>query len=92
MFLFQQQHPQTQQQQQQQQQQNAFNLAATNALAAQQMPPGYAYFYGNMAGTIPAAYGAAAATPSHVYQPTAMTVPGAGATATSQFQKGYGTK
>jgi len=88
----QQQHPQTQQQQQQQQQQqNAFNLAATNALAAQQMPPGYAYFYGNMAGTIPAAYGAAAATPSHVYQPTAMTVPGAGATATSQFQKGYGT-
>merc|ERR1719150_1071143 len=55
----QQQHPQTQQQQQQQQQQNAFNLAATNALAAQQMPPGYAYFYGNMAGTIPAAYGAA---------------------------------
>ena len=67
-------------------------MAATNALAAQQMPPGYAYFYGNMAGTIPAAYGAAAATPSHVYQPTAMTVPGAGATQTSQFQKGYGTK
>merc|ERR1712020_794846 len=81
---------QQRQQHPQQQQQTAFNLA-TNALAAQQMPPGYAYFYGNMAGTIPAAYGAAAATPSHVYQPTAMTVPGAGATATSQFQKGYGT-
>jgi hypothetical protein len=83
----QQQHPQ---QQQQQQQQTAFNLAATNALAAQQMPPGYAYFYGNM-GTLPAAYGAATATPSHVYQPTAMTVPGATAGATSQFQKTYGT-
>lgn len=83
----QQQHPQ----QQQQQQQTAFNLA-TNALAAQQMPPGYAYFYGNMAGAaLPAAaYGAATANPSHVYQQTAaMTVPGA--TATSQFQqKTYG--
>ena len=65
---------------------------ATNALAAQQMPPGYAYFYGNMAGAaLPAAaYGAATANPSHVYQQTAaMTVPGA--TATSQFQqKTYG--
>ena len=70
-------------------QQTAFNLA-TNALAAQQMPPGYAYFYGNMAGAaLPAAYGAATANPSHVYQPTAaMTVPGA--TTTSQFQKTYG--
>lgn len=78
-------------QQQQQQQQTAFaNLAATSALA-QQMPPGYAYFYGNMGTALPAAaYGAATATPSHVYQPT-MTVPGAGATATSQFQKTYGT-
>jgi len=66
-------------------------LAATSALAAQQMPPGYAYFYGNMGTALPAAaYGAATATPSHVYQPT-MTVPGAGATATSQFQKTYGT-
>merc|ERR1712141_574960 len=86
-------HVQQQQQQQhpqQQQQQTAFNLA-TNALAAQQMPPGYAYFYGNMAGAaLPAAYGAATANPSHVYQPTAaMTVPGA--TATSQFQNNYGT-
>jgi len=85
-------HVQQQQQQQhpqQQQQQTAFNLA-TNALAAQQMPPGYAYFYGNMAGAaLPAAYGAATANPSHVYQPTAaMTVPGA--TTTSQFQKTYG--
>jgi hypothetical protein len=54
------------------------------------MPPGYAYFYGNMAGAaLPAAYGAATANPSHVYQPTAaMTVPGA--TTTSQFQKTYG--
>merc|ERR1712018_708856 len=79
-------------QQQQQQQQTAFaNLVATSALAAQQMPPGYAYFYGNMGTALPAAaYGAATATPSHVYQPT-MTVPGAGATATSQFQKTYGT-
>lgn len=75
--------------QQQQQQQTAFNLAATNAFA-QQMPPGYAYYFGNM-GLQP--YGAT--TPGHVYQPTAMTVPGAGATAaaaaTSQFQKSYGT-
>jgi len=80
---------QQQQQHPQQQQQTAFNLA-TNALAAQQMPPGYAYFYGNMAGAaLPAAYGAATANPSHVYQPTAaMTVPGA--TTTSQFQKTYG--
>merc|ERR1711994_523345 len=87
-------HVQQQQQQQhpqQQQQQTAFNLA-TNALAAQQMPPGYAYFYGNMAGAaLPAAYGAATANPSHVYQPTAaMTVPGA--TTTSQFQKTYGQR
>ena len=84
---------QQQQRQQQQQQQTAFaNLAATSALAAQQMPPGYAYFYGNMGTALPAAaYGAATATPSHVYQPT-MTVPGAGATATSQFQKTYGTR
>merc|ERR1712088_136856 len=50
---------QQQQQHPQQQQQTALNLA-TNALAAQQMPPGYAYFYGNMAGAaLPAAYGAA---------------------------------
>lgn len=77
-----------QQQQQQQQQQTAFNLA-TNAFA-QQMPPGYAYYFGNM-GNMPSLqpYGA---TTGHVYQPT-MTVPGAGATAaTSQFQKSYGTR
>merc|ERR1719219_2954171 len=78
-----------QQQQQQQQQQTAFNLAATNAFAAQQMPPGYAYYLSNMGNmSLQHAYGAT--TPSHVYQPTAMTVPGAGGTA-SQFQKSYGT-
>ena len=51
------------------QQQTAYNLAATNAYAAQQMPPGYAYYFGNM-GLQP--YGTT--TPSHMYQ--AMTVPG----------------
>lgn len=75
--------------QQAQQQQTAFNLAATNAFAAQQMPPGYAYYFGNMGNMGLQPYGAT--TPGHVYQPTAMTVPGAGATATSQFQKSYGT-
>jgi len=78
-----------QQQQQQQQQQTAFNLAATNAFAAQQMPPGYAYYLSNMGNMGLQHYGAT--TPSHVqYQPTAMTVPGAGANA-SQFPKSYGT-
>ena len=88
-----QQHVQQQQQsqQQQQQQQTAFNLAATNAFAAQQVPPGYAYYFGNMGNmSLQPAYGGA--TPGHVYQPQAMTVPGAGATATSQFQKSYGTR
>merc|ERR1712223_318576 len=77
-----------QQQQQQQQQQTAFNLAATNAFAAQQMPPGYAYYLSNMGNMGLQHYGAT--TPNHVYQPTAMTVPGAGAN-TSQFPKSYGT-
>lgn len=74
-----------------QQQQTAFNLAATNAFAAQQMPPGYAYYFGNMSNMAGLQhYGAT--TPGHVYQPTALSaVPGAGATATSQFQKSYGT-
>lgn len=87
------QHHVQQQQAQQSQQQTAFNLAAaSNAFAAQQMPPGYAYYFGNVGnmgnmGLQP--YGQA--QPGHVYQPTAMTVPGAGATATSQFQKSYGT-
>jgi len=77
-----------QQQQQQQQQQTAFNLAATNAFAAQQMPPGYAYYFGNMGNMSLQPYGAT--TPGQIYQPTAMTVPGAQQTA-SQFQKSYGT-
>ena len=76
-----------QQQPQQPQQQTAFNPLATNAFAAQQMPPGYAYYFGNM-GLQP--YGAATTPAGHVYPPTAMTVPGA--TATSQFQKSYGTR
>merc|ERR1711997_1420572 len=76
------------QQQQQQQQQTAFNLAATNAFAAQQMPPGYAYYFGNMGNMSLQPYGAT--TPGQIYQPTAMTVPGAAGTA-SQFQKSYGT-
>jgi len=78
-----------QQQQQQQQQQTAFNLAATNAFAAQQMPPGYAYYFGNMGNMGLQGY---PQTPQgHVYQPQAMTVPGAGTTP-SQFQKQtYGT-
>jgi len=76
--------------QQQQQQQTAFNMAASaNAFAqAQQMPPGYAYYLSNMGNMGLQHYGAT--TPSHVYQPTAMTVPGAG-TQTSQFPKSYGT-
>ena len=88
----------SQQQQQVQHPQQTFNhLAATNAFAAhQQMPPGYAYYFGNMGLQAPAAYAGAATGPTpgatHVYPPTAMTVPGAGATATSQFQKSYGTK
>ena len=80
---------QAQQQQQQQQQQTAFNLAATNAFAAQQMPPGYAYYFGNMGNMSLQPYGAT--TPGQIYQPTAMTVPGAQQTA-SQFQKSYGTR
>ena len=64
--------------------QQTFNLAAQNAYAAQQMPPGYAYYFGNM-GLQP--YGTT--TPSHMYQATPMTLPGAGASA-SQFQKSYG--
>ena len=78
------------QQQQQQQQQTAFNLAATNAFAAQQMPPGYAYYFGNMGNMSLQGY---PQTPQgHVYQPQAMTVPGAGTTP-SQFQKQtYGTR
>jgi hypothetical protein len=81
---------QAQQQQQQQQQQTAFNLAATNAFAAQQMPPGYAYYFGNMGNMGLQGY---PQTPQgHVYQPQAMTVPGAGTTP-SQFQKQtYGTR
>merc|ERR1719464_691331 len=77
------------QQQQQQQQQTAFNLAATNAFAAQQMPPGYAYYFGNMGNMSLQGY---PQTPQgHVYQPQAMGVPGAGTTP-SQFQKQtYGT-
>ena len=82
------QHHSVQQAQQQQQQQTAFNLAATNAFAAQQMPPGYAYYLSNMGNMGLQHYGAT--TPNHVYQPTAMTVPGAGAN-TSQFPKSYGT-
>lgn len=78
-------------QQQAQQQQTAFaNLAATNAFA-QQMPPGYAYYFGNMgnmAGLQP--YGATNPGHPNVYQ--TMTVPGTGANATSQFQKSYGTR
>jgi hypothetical protein len=53
------------------------------------MPPGYAYYFGNMGNMGLQPYGAATTPAGHVYQPTAMTVPGA--TATSQFQKSYGT-
>merc|ERR1712083_311156 len=75
--------------QQQQQQQQQFNLAASaNAFAAQQMPAGYAYYFGNMGNMSLQPYGAN--TPGQMYQPTAMTVPGAGAPA-SQFQQSYGT-
>ena len=81
------------QQQQVQQQQTAFNLAATNAFAAQQMPPGYAYYFGNMGNMglqAPTAYAAGAATgptpaATHVYPPHQAAM-------TSQFQKSYGTK
>jgi len=82
-------HSVQQQAQQQQQQQQQFNLAASaNAFAAQQMPAGYAYYFGNMGNMSLQPYGAN--TPGQMYQPTAMTVPGAGAPA-SQFQKSYGT-
>ena len=64
---------------------------ATNAFAAQQaaLPPGYAYFYGQVP-NLQAAYGATAAG---VYPGTPMAVPtAAGGTATTQFQKSaYGT-
>ena len=75
---------------QQQHQQMALNLAATNAFAAQQMPPGYAYYFGNMGNMSLQGY---PQTPQgHVYQPQAMGVPGAGTTP-SQFQKQtYGTR
>jgi len=62
--------------------------ASANAFAAQQMPAGYAYYFGNMGNMSLQPYGAN--TPGQMYQPTAMTVPGAGAPA-SQFQKSYGT-
>ena len=65
---------------------------ATNAFAAQQaaLPPGYAYFYGQVP-NLQAAYGATAAG---VYPGTPMAVPtAAGGTATTQFQKSaYGTR
>merc|ERR1711971_240102 len=83
-------HSVQQQAQQQQQQQQQFNqLAATNAFAAQQMPAGYAYYFGNMGNMSLQGY---PQTPQgHVYQPQAMGVPGAGTTP-SQFQKQtYGT-
>merc|ERR1719400_1618798 len=64
---------------------------ATNAFAAQQaaLPPGYAYFYGQVP-NLQAAYGATAAG---VYPGAPMAVPtAAGGTATTQFQKSaYGT-
>jgi len=64
---------------------------ANNAFAAQQaaLPPGYAYFYGQVP-NLQAAYGAQAAG---VYPGAPMAVPtAAGGTATTQFQKSaYGT-
>ena len=64
---------------------------ATNAFAAQQaaLPPGYAYFYGQVPNL--QAYGAQAAG---VYPGAPMAVPtAAGGTATTQFQKSaYGTR
>merc|ERR1712129_10966 len=64
-------------------------LAATNAFAAQQMPAGYAYYFGNMGNmSLQPGYGA---NPGQVYQQPAMAVPGAGAPQASQFQKSYGT-
>ena len=72
---------------------NLNQFAATNAFAAQAqaLPPGYAYFYGQVP-NLQAAYGATAAG---VYPATPMAVPTAagGTTATTQFQKNaYGTR
>ena len=76
------------QQQQAAAQQASFNLAASNAFAAQQhMPPGYAYFYGGVPNL--QAYGAATAAATGY--PGALTVPTAGGgSSNSQFQKTYG--
>ena len=60
---------------------------ATNAFAAQQqaLPPGYAYFYGQIP-NVQAAYGGASMYPATMAVPTA-----AGGTTSTQFQKSYGT-
>lgn len=71
-------------QQQQQQQQQSFGLA-TNAFAqSQTLPPGYAYFYGQMPGM--QAYG------SGMYPPNAAALAGVPTTTTQFQQKGFGSK
>ncbi len=52
------------------------------------MPPGYAYFYGGVPGL--QAYGATAAASAQYPGTVPMTVPTAGGSSTSQFQKTYG--
>jgi len=68
------------------------NFAATNAFAQQQavLPPGYAYFYGQIPNQIQAAYGAGAA--SGLYPATAMAVPPATGGNNSSFKQNYSTQ
>ncbi|XP_059082226.1 LOW QUALITY PROTEIN: protein lingerer-like [Tigriopus californicus] len=67
----------------QQQQQQSFSLA-TNAFAqSQTLPPGYAYFYGQMPGMQP--YG------SGMYPPNAAALAGVPTTTTQFQQKGFGS-
>ena len=75
--------------------QQASNFAATNAFAAQQqLPPGYAYFYGQIPNqaNIAAAYGAAGAAASGLYPATAMAPVPTGGNNSNKFNQGYGTQ
>merc|ERR1719378_1151456 len=75
--------------------QQASNFAATNAFAAQQqLPPGYAYFYGQIPNqaNIAAAYGAAGAAASALYPATAMAPVPTGGNNSNKFNQGYGTQ
>ena len=79
---------------------NRFNLfcaASTFAAAGPTqhptLPPGYAYFYGGMAPQLQAAYGGVGGTGVYPAAHPGLAVPTAsGATASTQFPKGYGSR